>query len=178
MYKPDETHAKLMAAIDGLGDARKTITKAMWAAVTFYQVRDLIEYGEVEVVKRFLATAADDISKLPKRLIAAESAIDTAVAALSLAREKLPDTTPPDPRGFESMSALEHAADMGIAKPVDASRTFTGGGEFVSPTVSVVESTDNLTVGGNTSLNIEAGDCEIVVSLATLRAIVAWAEEP
>jgi len=102
MFIADETHEKLMAAHDGLNNTRKALVEAKWAGHVLQMILTGAEIGDVMAAIAVVQKNAPRINALLGVFAAGETAANAASSAIEFARTKIPNTTPPDPRGFES----------------------------------------------------------------------------
>ncbi len=104
MFNPDETQAQLMAAEDKLHKAHDKMLEARWAGNALKLLLTAADMGTTDF-SNFI-----ELLRLNKARIEAMGGVFDEIAeallqgagAVATARGKIPNTTPPDPRGFES----------------------------------------------------------------------------
>lgn len=123
MYVADETHSTLMDAESGLQlQALKALDDGLWMQALLAFVVHFANNG-VDPGSTLLAILA----KQPGRLDAAKAlmvqgkeACKTGVHAINIARAKIPNTSPPDDRGFEVCAVEDEGPDDGVFKQCPA----------------------------------------------------------
>lgn len=123
MYVPDETHSVLMDAESGLQlQAGKALDEGLWVQALLAFVVHFANSG-VDPSPSLLAVLA----KQPGRLDAAKAlmvqgkeACRKGVHAINTARGMIPNTSPPDDRGFEVCVLEEDRSDDDVFKQCSA----------------------------------------------------------
>jgi hypothetical protein len=106
MYIADSTQTTLMQAINDLRKSTTAINAGEWAAKVLALLLSSAEVGALDANVAFLKANADKINKILGVCAEGAEAIAKASSALEMARTKIPNTTPPDPRGFESCGGV------------------------------------------------------------------------
>lgn len=101
MDTPDATHSALMQAMSNLAAASTAIDDGKWAANVLTMLLAANEVGAVESTLAFIKGNSIRIKSIASRAELGNDAISQALTAIGLARSKIHDTSPPDPRGFE-----------------------------------------------------------------------------
>jgi hypothetical protein len=111
MFIPDATHTALFQAMSDLDKSRTALKSGQWAAKVLTMLLTSADVGALDSSIAFLKANADKINKIPGVCAEGSEAIEKANSALERARSKIPNTTPPDPRGFESCAAPSEPVD-------------------------------------------------------------------
>ncbi len=109
MFIPDETHAKLSQAEFRLVDTTEALAQAKWVSDAIAFLTTAMDLDDPEAVAFALKRISDNrerFSKLKTAIVVGNEAVRAAQSALMFARSKIPNTTPPDPSGYESCPSL------------------------------------------------------------------------
>ena len=104
MYRSDATHTMLMQADRALvGEALPAMDEGLWALnlLTFVMASHAAGIDPMPQLQAVLAKQPDRLTASTTALHQGKAACQLGAQALRAAREKIPDTTPPDPSGFE-----------------------------------------------------------------------------
>lgn len=107
MFQPDTTYQVFFEGEEGLRNVQACLEEARW----FYNLNEVLlialVFGDEDVLKGILTAfraKAERIGAFPGLIQAAVAGASAANQALYLAKEKIPNTTPPDPGGLEMFS--------------------------------------------------------------------------
>ena len=112
MYQPDNTHQQLMAAESALVSSKFGIEEARWASNMLQMLILAARSGETQAIVDLIVKNSRRVEVLPESLLVLEKAVDDGYAALAMARQTIPNTTPPHPGGLESCQVSDESGPV------------------------------------------------------------------